>query len=324
MDITGYEYLPSSPVIDDLIFLLIAAPDLGLLPEIHKVSPGRSVTIDKLEGNDQAQTVTFINDSSHICITIPRLSDLQRGTIPARDLFLILLILMAKNCIRKGKLCNPRIEFTLKDLVSSGCYKSTHTAKTGLESAMKLLMTIQVSWTTRKNKKTQLHSRVLFTGCDISSGKCNVQINTEIDWSFIMKFFTLLPSCYPTLPRKAADLLYLVMYLLRQNIPHILKDQAFSIKLPTIMVRLALPSPSISKNPKRDVWAPIEDAVSQINRAVKAEDLRLELSAPTDKKTTEKLKLGKTIVHVGGTPLAYYRTIPEKAHTKQEAVSPMA
>lgn len=314
MDIKEYEYLPTSPVIDDLICLLVAAPNIGLLSDIRKTSAGRGVNIRKGDEGNPSRVVTFASKSSTVYITIPEHIDLRIGTNPARNILIMLLILMAKQCLENGVLYDTKIKFTLKDLVSLGFYSSTHTARVGFEHAMRILLNIQIAWTT--NKKKQTHGRVLFTAYDIENSKCTVTVNSEIDWSYIVRFYTLLPNCFPSLPLKAAVLLYTVMYLLRQNINTILTSQDFSVRLSTIMIRLALPSLLATKNPKRDVLVPLQEAVSQINAAVQENDLRLEISAPEGSKTTEILDNGKMIIHVGGTPLEYCESIPQRSRAK--------
>lgn len=316
MDLKDYEYLPTSPVLDDVISFLVAAPNIGLLTGFQKISAGRSVSIRNGD-DDLARIVTFENASSTVWITIPKLSDIQKGTSPARNILILLLILMAKQCLQHGTLYDTKVKFSLKDLVSYGFYSSTHTARAGFERAMDILQSIRVAWST--NKKKQMHSAVLFTTYHIENSKCTVTVNSELDWSFIVRFYTVLPSCYSRLPLKASILLYTVMYLLRQNIHAVITSQAFSIQLSTVMIRLALPDPADTKNPMRDILEPINDAVKQINSAVQDEDLRLEIIAPEGSKTTQILDMGKMVVHVGGTPLAYCNTIPQNARSKKEA-----
>lgn len=316
MSQTEYENLPTSPAIDDLYYLLTAAPRISILPDIHTVSPGRSVRI--VEESPNARTISFQKGDTVIRVFVPNLDSLERGTMPARNVLLMLLILMAKQNMAKRGLTGSRIEFQLKDLVDAGFYSSNHTARAGLESAMTILQSIQISWSTKK--KHQTHGRVLFTGFDIVNGICSVAVNPEMDWSFVLQYYTLMPIGYATLPQKSRDLLFYVMYLLRQNLPRIIETQSFAVKLSTVQIRLALPHTEDTKNPLRDILQSIRTAVEQINQAIPSGDLRLEIVAPEGSKTIETLRDGKLVAHIGGELLSLCGLLQENL-TKRTAIA---
>ena len=292
-----YANLPTSPAIDNLVFLLAAGPHQGVLSDIHRVSAGRHVEIIDGSEPESARMIEFHSGDSVFKVLIPDTRILVRGTVPARNVFLLLLIMMAQQCLHKGTLTCTVIEFKLQDLVDCGLYASVHAARVGFVSAMTILQSIQVSWQTRR--KRQIHGRVLFTGYDVVNGACSVTVNDAVDWSYIVQYYTLLPTCYASLPQKAADLLYYIMYLLRQNVKHILESDTFSIKLRTLQIRLVLPSEKDTKNPLRDILQAIRSAVDQINAAVDPADLHLEIDAPPGG-TTEAIQHGRLVIHVGG------------------------
>lgn len=304
-----YANLPTSPAIDNLIYLLAAGPHQGVLSDIHQVSAGRQVRIIDAPGSGGGRTIEFLSGDSVFKVLIPDVSVLVRGTVPARNVFLLLLIMMAQQCLHKGTLTCTTIEFTLQELVDCGLYASVHAARIGFVSAMTILQSIQVSWQTRRKK--QIHGRVLFTAYDIVNGACSVAVNDAVDWSFIIQYYTLLPTCYASLPQKAADLLYYTMYLLRQNVKSILESNTFSIKLRTLQIRLVLPNEKDTKNPLRDILQAIRTAVDRINAAVDPACLYLEIVSPPGG-TIETIHRGHLVIHVGGELLRQCQLLSDK------------
>lgn len=147
-----------------------------------------------------------------------------------------------EQAFHNGQLTRDYIIFPFEEMVGPGQYESIRTARAGFKRAVESLTSWKIKGKTKRGKVTisdQL--RVVFTGSDISNNCGILQLNTGIDWTGIIQYFTLLPRYYDWLPARAGSLLYSIVYLARQNVNSIKQRGYFTVGLRTAQYRMGLP-----------------------------------------------------------------------------------
>ncbi len=211
--------------------------------------------------------VEFESTSAKITIEIADIDKLTGSNKPAKKLFVLSLIKANEQAIFNGQLTKGYISFPLKELVDIGFYKTPQSARAGFKSGMDVLTSLKIMGCiqhTKKRKSSIEALAVLFTGYIIKNGQCTVKFNPDIDWSFIVQYFTILPRYYFKLNNRASDLLLYIFYLARQHANDIEKRGYFTISFRAIQHRLQLPSEKNNDNPYRTIVQPIDEAIEKI------------------------------------------------------------
>lgn len=252
--------IPESTITENILKVM------GAFNDISRIN-GRGNMVASI--NETLNTIDVIIENGEAVITLQfeQADALINGKPkPVKKLFNFALVKINEQALNNGELTQGYISFPLQELVDSGQYGSLRAARRSFENSSFILESMKVA---RKDKKKggkgNFASGVLFTGAYIKDNTCIITINTAIKWDTIAAFFTILPKYYFKLPNRAADLLYYIFYLARQNTDKIEKGSLkFNISMRKIQERLNLPSEIGNRKPQQYIKDPIEEAITAI------------------------------------------------------------
>lgn len=316
--------LPTSPA-TNLLYGLISATNLSDLQSGAK-EYNRNAKY-KISKNGNKRKIEYSAQNSQIVIEIDDILKLANSSPQTKKILTKILMETNRQAIRQGELIKDNICFSLKELVGEGQYKSLKTARQGFSSIGNMLTSIKMSGKLYRGKKAieQEIIAVLFTGIRIKNSTAEIYLNPRLNWKFITAYFTGLPDFYFQLPDRAAELLYYIFYLARQNSKQIEQEGFFVISFKAIQSRLNLPKENETKNTKRDIKDEIEKAVATIKEKYKSyqttEEPELELELNCNSKLTikEYLKSGKLIVKLKGNYAKKFIELSKKTAGQIEA-----
>lgn len=269
--------IPESAITENILKVM------GAFNDISRIN-GRGNMVASI--NKTLNTIDAIIENGEAVITLQfeKADELTNGKPKqAKKLFVFSLNKINEQALYNGALTQGYISFPLQELVDSGQYGSLRAARRGFENTALILEGMKVARKEKekkrkKNKKGEeenskekksssgsFASAVLFTGAYIKDNICVVTISTAVKWDIIAAFFTILPKYYFKLPNRAADLLYYIFYLARQNTDKIENGiLKFNISMRKIQERLNLPSEIGNRRPQQTIKDPIEEAITAI------------------------------------------------------------
>lgn len=257
--------LPQSPASNLVLEALGAGINISDLPDRKKqVNHGTKYEVQE-DGSKRLLSVR--NAKVEVEVEISDIERLIGGNKPAKKFFVLSLVKAREQAIHNGQLTKEYICFPLQELVDIGFYKTLRSARAGFNSGREILTDIKIRGKVKKTSKKVAEVdalEVLFTGARIEKGQCFIFLNTRINWSFLVQYYTKLPRYYFKLPNRASDLLYYIFYMARQNTKDIAEKGYFTISFRAIQHRLMLPGEKGLNNPQRDIKEAIETAIEQI------------------------------------------------------------
>lgn len=257
--------LPTSPASNLIMETLGAGADIADLPA-RKKKIDHGTQYEVLE-NGKSRRVIMTAPKSQVTIELADIDKLTGSNKPAKKLFVFALIKANERAIFDGRLAKDGVSFPLQELIDIGFYKTPQSARKGFKDGMDALTSLKVKGTiqeTKKKSKSVEALEVLFTGANIKNGQCTIYFNERISWSFITRYFTILPRYYFRLPSRASDLLYYIFFLARQHTKDIAERGYFTIGFRAIQSKLQLPSEVGNTRPQQTIKQPIEDATQQL------------------------------------------------------------
>ena len=257
--------LPTSPASNLIMETLGAGADIADLPA-RKKKIDHGTQYEVLE-NGKSRRVIMTAPKSQVTIELADIDKLTGSNKPAKKLFVFALIKANERAIFDGRLAKDGVSFPLQELIDIGFYKTPQSARKGFKDGMDALTSLKVKGTiqeTKKKSKSVEALEVLFTGANIKNGQCTIYFNERISWSFITRYFTILPRYYFRLPSRASDLLYYIFFLARQHTKDIAERGYFTIGFRAIQSKLQLPSEVGNTRPQQTIKQPIEDAIQQL------------------------------------------------------------
>lgn len=270
--------LPTSPATDFVMQTLGTDGNIERLKDNAKATRnGTEYTIRK-KGN--ARQIEAVKGNQTITIEISNIDNLLGSKKGAKKIFIYNLIEINKQAYSGGVMRQDYITFPLQALVDVGLYSSDKTARVAIKNSFSTLLGLQLKGTLteqrgRKKAVTIEAVEMPFTGYNIKNGQVTVYLNPRIDYGFLCRFYTVIPSYYFSLPANASDLLYLIFYLARQNISKIKEKGYFDISFRTIHTRLNLPSEIGNTRPQQLIKEPIEKAITEIEEKAHSSDFTL-------------------------------------------------
>lgn len=257
--------LPTSTASNLIMEALGAGENIADLPaRKRKVDHGTQYEVQE---NGKSRRVIMNAPKSQVTVELADIDKLTGSNKPAKKLFVFALIKANEHAIFDGRLAKDGVSFPLQELIDIGFYKTPQSARKGFKDGMDALTSLKVKGTLQETKKKTRSIdalEVLFTGANIKNGQCTIYFNERINWSFITRYFTILPLYYFRLPSRASDLLYYIFYLARQKTKEIEQRGYFTISFRAIQNRLQLPSEVGNTRPQQTIKQPIEEAIEQI------------------------------------------------------------
>ena len=264
-----YFNIPSSSGTNLFYEVLAAGADLADLPARAKqVSHSRKVAV--VESGNKRQ-VTVVSDRASATLELENINKIMSSNKGAKKLFILALKKANERALSKGMLISSSIGFPLQELIARGIYKNIRSARAGFNNSMDILTSLKLkgklTMKGRGKEVAETGLEVLFTGANIRKGYCTVYLNDRLNYNLITPFFTILPQYYFELGNRAADLLYYIFYLARQNVEKIGSHGCFNISFRALQAWLNLPSEINNREPGKTIKEPLEKAVEDIETA---------------------------------------------------------
>lgn len=256
--------VPSSPAANLALEFMSAGADLLEMPQ-RKQQINHSTKI-QISGKGDKREITSIAPNHSITLSVADINKFIGSNKTAKKMFVLALIKINEQAVFDGKLSRDCVTFPLSELVENGFYKTMQSARKGFLAGMNALSDIKIGGEfliTAKDKISfvGLHP---FRPSFIRNNQCYICLESLFDWKSLTCFFTILPQYYFKLSNRAGDLLYYIFYLARQRTKDIEQKGYFTISMRAIHNCLYLPDEKESKNPTRDIRAPIDEALEQI------------------------------------------------------------
>lgn len=220
---------------------------------------------------------------------------------------------------RKNPLNNSLMQFSSRDLVELGVYKSMEAATTETKMALKIVESIRFVESVHAGqsvtRKDLEQAPALFSKVKVKRKFFDVDLNPTFNWNMFQKPFTWVPTAIFALSKYSSRMLWYICFLARQNEDKILEKGGFPIGLNTIALRLGIRYPDQTHCPKRDIWDIIQLMTQEINESIECSGIRLRLEAVLNCYIGETLKSGKIVVEITD---PYVENISKLHSTKQE------
>ena len=261
--------IPTSPPIQ-LIYDCIGAGD-----KVEEL-PGRRARINRhnsvvvnTDGANRRQVIytSKVQTATVELADIEKLVGKKKG---ATKIFTLALIKLCEQALMSGNLVQTTLHIGVNELVEQGFYSSPQTARVGFDGAMDILTSLKLQAEVKQGKNSSSTAKaveVLFTGYERDNkGNCYIHLNERINWAVLAQYYTVIPNYYPRLSSNGLDLLHMIFSYARlpQNRESVAKNGYFTISLKAIHATLCLPNEEKTKNPERDIKAPIERAIEDI------------------------------------------------------------
>ena len=217
--------------------------------------------------------VEFTNSLGYVMLEMPNdLFDSLTGEFKSnvKKMFQFVLAHVEAQAFKGGKLIQDTVTFSGNELIDIGFYSEEWTGDRGIKAAMSILTSIKLMGNVRYNPKMKpihIHTLdVMFYSIISKDAEFTVFLNPNIDWNFVIYFFSHIPTYYYELSSRAASLAYQIFYLARQHTKDIKEDGKFTISLKAIRNALSIPLRA-TKNARRDIMEEFFRAVDEVEAA---------------------------------------------------------
>jgi hypothetical protein len=279
-------FIPSSSIVEFIYRVLtVGKSGLGELPErLEKQSLGKKKVTISRKGQIREIKQTTPKGQDIIIIETDNLLE-KRSNSSARKIFLYFLRQILQQALSNANVIRDGVTINYQDVIGKKMYRTTQTAKRGLERAFDLLSTIKVKgYISRgKGRIEQVKASVLFYDLDTSKkGIATLKINDTLNWGYIIQQYSIMPDAYYELPPNAADLYYYIFNQARINIKKLIENNGkINISYKSIHTFLGLTSIESATNPTVQIKNPIENAIGDILDCDQ-DELYIEVASPTE------------------------------------------
>lgn len=262
-----YEHTPNSVPIDLMQRAFANSADLELMGqrqnEISKRN-GKLEVINTADGSVQIRQQT--NDYSTVLTFF--FQSTKKLPQPAKKILRYVMTKVSEQAFSNRELYSDKIKFQLKDIVDAGIYTNIESARTGFKAGSKALVDMAIEGELKKGKgakeeKYKWSYGHIFRKASIVNGVCQIDLETDNDWNFIIPNYEITPRYIYQLANRSFDLAEAIFYYARVNSRQIADEGFFTLSLKVVQQRLALPDET--PNPKRDIQKPILDSIQEIN-----------------------------------------------------------
>lgn len=234
--------------------------------------------------------------------------------------------------ISERELRTNMIEFPVQELVDVGIYKKKRYAMESLQMIFDALSDSKISIIEhkdggRQSKKNLLkvkYAPIFFNLEACHNGNIAIELNPHFPWKDFCKYYSMLPSYYFKLSKRASALLkYIVKYARMELHKHNwVENGHFNLTFRNIQAELGLPHESTVQQPARDIKNVILNAISEIeeNHYKELHNSDLQLTPMpvdiTNQKVSDFLSIGYLRVDMNGKFLEYFQNISGKRSKK--------
>ncbi len=277
---TNYGFSPSITGINRLLM----GKDLKYIKNTHKKINRRTNyqlhSIKDSKGNIVYKVDIDNGKQSHTVLLIRNLDTITSSNQGEQKAFIYILNKINEQAYKIDGLYKDRVTMNLNNFVGEPWgYSSIVAARRYWKKVFKKLMDIGISSATKKKQGKNITldegAYYLFTGYNIKNNIITLGLNTLLDWSFIVQFYTTIPSYAFGLSNRSFQLLLLISQQARKYTTDIANHGFFKISYRLIHHFLYLPEPDTIKDPKGKIKDPIEKVINEISNTDQGECLIL-------------------------------------------------
>lgn len=249
-------------------------PKLTMLKERRRVK-GRDYGVeyvDPEEGTNMEKKklkVWSTNNKGEVILEYEDITALTRNNAGRKKVVFFVLMEINKE-LHKGIYTGNvwEVTFPLRRLVEYGIYESIRTARQNLPIALRVLQTTLVTGRIKRttNRLSRAESNIIISH-EISNSMCTVTLNPKFDYTQIATQYMMVPALAFSLSNKAFELMIYTCYLMRQRETNIKNDGSFTVSIQAIQTQLCLPDVDETREPKKLILGPIEEAIEEILEA---------------------------------------------------------
>lgn len=261
--------LPSTPMQQFLFRILNSGGEL----KKSTVTRSEQITIDEyMSGGIEYTRYNRKNRGQELAILFSDTAEIFTGR---NKTFLKIFVFTCQKIAQQN---NPRaVRFSLSELVTTGMYSSTDTARRAVKTFFQQQSKVQFFKTIKSKGQRSEGGGFLFYNYDISNGYVTLSINENFPLVPILaEQYTVFPRFAYSLGTNAFSLTHYIFTLARQNTKSLADGGTFNISMEAIRNYLGLPTVkelSASSRHYDLITGPIERAIEEIEEAaLKAKD----------------------------------------------------
>ena len=325
-----YEHTPNSVPIDLIQRAFANSNDLELMADRQKEISKRNGKMEIINTADGSIKVRQQTDDYSTELTF-FFQSTKKLPQPAKKILRYVMTKISEQAFSNRELYSDKIRFELKDIVEAGIYTNIESARTGFKAGSKALVDMAIEGELKKGKGTKEEKYKwsyghIFRKASIINGVCQIDLETDNDWNFIIPNYEITPKYIYQLANRSFDLAEAIFYYARVNSRQIADEGFFTLSLKVIQQRLALPDET--PNPKRDLQKPIVDSIEEINSREKdSKNFKIEIIGDNNLPVKSWIEQGKIKITFYGEYLEQYKRysharaakIEEAAGTKNSA-----
>lgn len=281
-----FEHTPSSVTVDLMQKTMANQANIKLMEERqHLISKG-SKKLEVVENIEEGQIKVRQETDDYITELIFFFQSTKKLPQPAKKLLRFVMTKISEQAFSNKILFDDKIRFQLKDIVEAGIYTNIESARTGFKSGAKALVDVAIEGEMKRGQGTRTEKFKwayghLFRKASIANNVCQIDLETDNDWNFIIPNYEITPKYLYTLSNRTFDLAEAIFYYARVNCKKIAEEGHFTLSLRVLQQRLALPE--ITVNPARDIKKPIIDSIGELNEREKiSRNFTIEIDSDKD------------------------------------------
>ncbi|MCQ2584509.1 MAG: hypothetical protein MJ185_02870 [Treponema sp.] len=284
-DSHSYEHTPNSVPIDLMQRALANSGNLELMEQRQAEISKRNGKLEVINANDGSIKIRQETDDYSTVLTF-FFQSTKKLPQPAKKILRFVMTKVSEQAFSNRELYSDKIKFQLKDIVDAGIYTNIESARTGFKAGSKALVNMAIEGELKKGKGAKQEKYMwsyghIFRKASIINGVCQIDLETDNDWNFIIPNYEITPRYIYQLANRSFDLAEAIFYYARVNCRQIADEGYFTLSLKVIQQRLALPDET--PNPKRDIQKPILDSIQEINdRETKTQNFKIEVEGDND------------------------------------------
>lgn len=307
----AYDETPSSVPLDLMEKTMANHANVKLMEERQNVISKGNKKFEVIENTDEGQIKVRQETDDYITELTFFFQSTKKLPQPAKKILRFIMTKIPEQAFSNKKIYNDKVQFQLQEIVDAGIYTTIESARTGFKAGAKALVDIAIEGEMKRGKGKREENFKwayghLFRKASIRNNVCQIDLETENDWNFIIPNYEITPKYIFSLSNRSYDLEEALFYLARVRCREIADQGYFKLGLKVIQQRLALPDET--PNPARDIKKPILDCIQEINDKEKdSQNYKLELEVDNQLPVKEWIEQGKLKVSFFNEYLEQYK-----------------
>jgi hypothetical protein len=319
-----FEHTPSSVPLDLMQKTMANHSDVKLMEARQAAISKGNKKFEVVENVDEGQIKVRQETDDYTTELTFFFQETKKLPQPAKKILRYVMTKIPEQAFSNKVLYGDKVRFPLKDIVDAGIYTNIESARTGFKAGAKALVNIAIEGEMKRGKGNRKESFKwsyghLFRKASIVNGVCQIDLETENDWNFIIPNFEISPRYVYQLTNRSFDLAEALFYYarLRSNCKNIASKGYFELSLRVLQQRLALPEET--PNPARDIKKPIIDCIAELNeREKETHNYYIEIEADKNASAKEWIETGHIKIWFYNEYLEQYKRYAEARSNKIE------